>query len=48
MKYEIEYIDGLHCVFRCERLGSRIVCACETRAEAEEYIRNLKAKQADK
>lgn len=42
MRYEIEYFDDLYCVYRCERVGKRIVCACKTRAEAEERVRRYK------
>ena len=38
MKYEIELIDGLYCVF----VNSRIYIACETLKEAKEAIKRIR------
>ena len=37
-RYEIIEIDGLYCVFRGERFGSRIIAAFGTLAEAKRYM----------
>lgn len=37
--YEIIKLEGLYCIFK----GDRIVCACETRKEAEETVAKYKA-----
>lgn len=41
-KYEIIKIDGLYCVFKSERLGSRIIGAYETKQAAIEAIKGFK------
>ena len=39
MRYYIEMVDGLYCVYRREKLGDRIVSAHRTLKEAEEAIK---------
>lgn len=36
--YTIDYLDGLYCVFKTERIGLRIIAAFETEAEAQNAI----------
>ena len=45
MKYYIEKIDGLYCIFRKERLGDRIVCAYESEKRALDRIADLKGER---
>ena len=42
MRYYIEMVDGLYCVYRREKIGDRIISAYHTMKEAKEAIKKQK------
>lgn len=45
MRYYIEMVDGLYCVYRREKIGDRIISAYHTLKEAKEAIMTNRKEQ---